>query len=230
MRLGVFGDVHGNLPALEAVLDRLDADAYVCTGDLVGYGPWPNECIARVRELGATTVAGNHDLIALGRLSDERCIPLARETLSWTRGALGAGARAWLERLPLRVDRDGLTLAHGSPDDPEEYVAHRADALRVLGSTTARTVVLGHTHRTLRVAQGSRLLLNPGAVGQSRERRAVARAAVLDAATNTVEELVVNYDVERTRAELRRLGLPDGGPHLRPSRARSIARALRARV
>lgn len=233
MKIGLFGDVHANLPALEAVLAELTrrgAESYLCTGDLVGYGPHPNECIAAVRELDAVTVAGNHDLISLGRLSDERCIPLARETLAWTRRVLEPQHDEWLGGLPLRHDGDSVTLAHGSLDDPERYVAHRADALRVLHAAGSRTVVLGHTHRPLDVRDGDRRLVNPGAVGQSRERRVVARGAVLDTGRNDVSFVGVPYDVERTRADLRRLGLPDGGPHLRPSLPRAAARALRARI
>jgi putative phosphoesterase len=229
--IGVLADVHANLPALEAVVEALRSrgvDRWVCAGDVVGYGPHPNECVARLRELDATTVLGNHDLIALGLLSDERCIPLARTTLAWTSEVLSEESRAWLRSLPRRVEQGDLLLAHGSPEDPERYVARRSDALEVLAATRARTVVLGHTHRPLLVAEGGRLLLNPGAVGQSRERRAVARAAVLELDTNRAVLVAVPYAVEQTRAALRQQGLPDGGPHLRPSALRATARALRA--
>ena len=93
MRYGVIADVHGNLPALEAVLDalqRIGVDAYACAGDLVGYGPEPNECVETVRKLGAATVAGNHDLIALGALSEDRCERLARESLPFRSAVLRA--------------------------------------------------------------------------------------------------------------------------------------------
>src|SRR3954451_22574338 len=91
MRFAVIADVHANRHALDAALAFLadqDVEVYLCAGDLVGYGPFPNECVRRVRDLPGVCVAGNHDLIALGRLSDERCVPLARASLRWTRAAL----------------------------------------------------------------------------------------------------------------------------------------------
>ena len=96
MRFAILSDIHGNLPALEAALElfaRAGVDRYLCAGDLVGYGPFPNECVERIAELGAVCVAGNHDLIALGRLSDDRCIPLARNSLRWTREVLTPATR-----------------------------------------------------------------------------------------------------------------------------------------
>ena len=121
MRYGVIADVHGNLDALRAVLraiDREGVDRHLVAGDLVGYGPYPNECVAAVAELSAICVAGNHDLIALGALSDERCIELARRSLTWTRRVLGADERAFLAALP-RVDTapGGVRMAHGSLDE-----------------------------------------------------------------------------------------------------------------
>src|SRR5688572_30513028 len=103
MRLGVIADIHGNLHALEAAfatLNREGVDGYVCLGDLVGYGAFPNECVERVAETGAVCVAGNHDLIALGRLPDDQCIPLARHSLEWTSRQLTPASRDYLSRLP----------------------------------------------------------------------------------------------------------------------------------
>ena len=91
MRFAVIADVHANLHALDAALAFVsdqDVDAYLCAGDLVGYGPFPNECVRRVRELPGRCVAGNHDLIVVDRCGDERCVPLARTSLRWTRASL----------------------------------------------------------------------------------------------------------------------------------------------
>jgi putative phosphoesterase len=235
MKVGVLADVHANLPALEAALSALrerGAEAWICAGDLVGYGPHPNECVARVAELGATCVAGNHDLIALGRLPPDRCIALARRTLEWTRAVLSADARTYLEGLPVTAELGGVLVAHGSLDDPEEYVARRSRALAELARAPreARALVLGHTHRTLvAVAGDGRLVLNPGAVGQSRDLLVRARCAVLDTEWLRVERLSLRYDADRTRSDLVRAGLPPAAVHLRPSLPRSLARAVRAR-
>src|SRR5204863_8464962 len=101
-------DIHGSLQALETVLSAVPAvDAYVVAGDLVGYGPHPNECVDLIRALDCVCVAGNHDLIAVGKLSDDRLNPLARETLHWTRRMLREDVRRYLERLPLVGGLDG---------------------------------------------------------------------------------------------------------------------------
>src|SRR5215208_6143592 len=114
MRYGVISDVHGNLAAL-AELRGLSVDAYACAGDLVGYGPQPNECVDAVRRLGAASVAGNHDLIAVGALSEDRCERLARNSLRWTREALDADTRTFLAGLPRRLALPGgVVVAHGS--------------------------------------------------------------------------------------------------------------------
>src|SRR3954469_29493 len=99
MRYGLLSDVHANLPALRAALEwlrREGADAYLCAGDIVGYGPHPNECVELIAALPGACVAGNHDLIAVGRLDGEGIGALARVTLDWTRTVLGSDARAWL--------------------------------------------------------------------------------------------------------------------------------------
>jgi len=250
MRLGVIADVHANLPALEAALGALGGlgvDAYACAGDLVGYGPQPNECVQAVERLGAATVAGNHDLIAIGELPVDRCEHLARRSLQWTRGALDDATRAYLESLPRRLEvGGGVVVAHGSLDDPQEYVlgpeqaAAQLDGLRRV-HPGADILVLGHTHRALvtdgRAAGAPRAgrpvplpggpwVLNPGAVGQSREARVRARFMVLDLDRREATFHAVRYDVRRTRALLRRAGLPPGSAHLPPWRARAVLRPV----
>jgi predicted phosphodiesterase len=255
VRLAVLSDVHANLPALEAVLEVLrgeSPDAYLCAGDVVGYGPFPNECIEVLSSLrDLSCVAGNHDLIAIGDLTDERCIPLARETLAWTRGVLTDPSRGFLRSLPPRLEIGGVVVAHGSLDDPQRYVRTTAevrDELERLDGHGAdgRILVLGHTHfagvwsssgRRVPVARGGflplsptgRSLVNPGSVGQSREWRVHARCTVVDTDRMVVREYRVGYDTRRCAAELRRVGLPARTFHLppwRPERARGAARRL----
>ena len=258
--IGVLADVHGNLTALREALDELErrgATRWIVAGDLVGYGPNPNECVELVASLSAICVAGNHDLMALGRLSDEGCIPLARTTLRWTRHVLGADARAYLEELPAVAHLDGVTVAHGTLDDPTIYTRTRGqarDQLRILAARSNDTavppgdvLVLGHTHRPLAVAErtdlepaaqvtlpaGERVLLNPGAVGQAREMRARVRALALDPEAGRAAFLKLPYDVAGTRAALAAAGLPRDACHLRPSprrRAIRLADAARRRV
>jgi len=259
VRYGVIADIHGNLPALQAALRalrRLGVDRYACAGDLVGYGPFPNECVETVAALDPLCVAGNHDLIAIGRLTDANCIALARESLRWTRRVLRDDVRAYLESLPLRVDAESLVLAHGSLEDPEEYTTGPEQADRQLAAVAqtrpdARALVLGHTHRSwaytqragpiaarrsVRLGDDGPLLLNPGAVGQAREVRVRARFLVVDLECGEAEFRSVPYDVAACRGGLRRAGLPERSYHLPPKplmqslqRGRRIARLALAK-
>ena len=255
MRWAVIGDVHANLPALEAVLAALAderIDGWLCPGDLVGYGPMPNEVVARVQPLGATTVAGNHDLIALGELTTEQCGPTARTTLEWTREALGAEARAALAELPRRASVPGVVVAHGSIDDPQTYVRGADVAVAQLErlaevDADARVLLLGHTHEQFAFAErrgelleqetgivsldpGERILLNAGSVGQSRDRWPRARFMILDLDRGEADFRSIRYDTGAVRRALREAGLPDDAHHLRPTASAPLAKAIVRRV
>lgn len=253
MRVGIVSDVHANLPALRAALGALRAervDTLVCPGDLVGYGPMPNECVEVLSEAGAICVAGNHDLIVLGRLDTDRCVPAARETLAWTTSVLTPSARAFLAALPpSAVVGEQLVIAHGSLQDPQAYVrtAQVPGQLRALEEEhpRARALVLGHTHEPggwdatgrplvagAEVAlPAPRCVVNPGAVGQSRthplrEPRVLARFMVVDFGRGTLSWRGVPYATWPVRRALRRAGLPGGTYRM----ATSLPRALRARL
>jgi len=252
MRYGVLSDIHANLHALDAALahlQRVGVDAYLCGGDLVGYGPHPNECVERIAGLNATVVAGNHDLIALGRLPDDQCIRLARESLRWTRGVLRPDARAYLEALPLRADVEAGTvaLAHGSLNDPRRYITQPEQAREQLAELQreapgARLLLLAHTHRPMACSletgappspgeplslPGGPWVLNPGSVGQSRDRTALARFLVLDTEAATATFFAIPYDEEGCRRALRAQGLPADSMHLRPSPLRTCVGGAR---
>jgi predicted phosphodiesterase len=254
MRYGVIADVHGNAHALDAVLAFLstqEVDGYLCAGDLVGYGPMPNECVRQVLALPGRCVAGNHDLIALGRLGDERCIPLARASLRWTHEVLAEDARAGLAALPLADDAGGVALRHGSISDPQAYVVTDAEADACLAELeravpTAEILVLGHTHRPLAYSRGrgallrsgvgdvalpgdEPVLLNAGAVGQSRTADPRARVMLVDTAARIASFRAVSYDVDACRRALRQNGLPERSCHLRPT-VRAMAGARLRRV
>ena len=256
MRYGVISDIHANLHALDAVLgvlSRARVDDVLCAGDLVGYGPMPNECVARIAALGAKCVAGNHDLIALGRLSDVDCSELAQDSLRWTRRELSRDSRRYLDALPsVATTPDGVVVAHGSLESPAEYVRgadQRSEQLKLLGCTHpgARVLVLGHTHRrvahgahagtvrprwggSLSLTRSDRYLLNPGSVGQSRERTARARFIVLDLDRGRASYYGIGYDLEACREALRERGLPTWSAHLNASALSRAASPLRRAV
>jgi predicted phosphodiesterase len=254
LRYALISDVHANLPALETALEVLAGervDGYLCAGDLVGYGPHPNECIAALRAIGVVSVAGNHDLMALDRLSVDRAGQLARTTLAWTRKRLDANAQAFLTDLPLTVRVGDIAIAHGSLDDPRVYVRYAPAARDQLAELSrahpgADLLVLGHTHHaaayaerggrlrprrdgTIRLPAGQRRLINPGSVGQSRERRPLVRFAVLDLERQEVRFHAAPYDVERTRRDLVAAGLPPTAAH-QPPRLRVAVKSTLKRV
>jgi predicted phosphodiesterase len=227
-------------------------DAYLCAGDLVGYGPHPNECVEAVMELGAACVAGNHDLIATGRLVHEGIGDLARRTLEWTAGVLDPSVRDHLAQLPLELVSHDVRLTHGALGDPRLKIRTGAQAAGQLEAMAAqhpaqRILVLGHTHvpfayaerrgplpagrsATLLVPASERHLLNPGGTGQSRERRVLAHGIVLDLDERRATFLAVPYDFAACDRDLRRAGLPQRTYHLKPTplhrRARRYARRL----
>ena len=237
MRLGVVSDIHANVHALEAALAFLSAqevDAYLCAGDLVGYGPAPNECVRRACALPGQGVAGNHDLIAIGELGDERCDQRARDSLRWTRTVLENDTRALLGELPAARQR---TASHciTARRRTREYVRTEEQALACLDDLAritpgAEILVLGHTHESLAVGRrrgtllkastgsvrllpGELTLLNPGSVGQSRSRDPRARVMVLDLAARAATFHAVAYDVAACRDALREQGLPPDSCH-----------------
>ncbi|MFL5782435.1 MAG: metallophosphoesterase family protein [Thermoleophilaceae bacterium] len=245
-RIGVIADVHGNLPALELVLaelDRAGVERILCAGDVVGYGPFPNECVARVRESAAACVAGNHDLMAVGRLEQGRPGGLVRQTMEWTRGVLAPDARGWLEELPGSVTEEGLVMAHGSLSDPTVYVYADDSAEQLAAVPPGALLVLGHTHEPLvfgerrgrvlerragevAIEAGERLLVNPGSVGQPREWRALARFAVIDLGAGVVHHHAIRCDQARVRRALADAGLPGDACHRRPAVGWLIRRRL----
>ena len=201
-------------------------------------------------EAGAVCVAGNHDLIALGRLGADRCVPVARRTLEWTARRLSPSSRSFLEALPARAAVGDLVIAHGSLDDPEAYTRTRqvGAVLAALEREhpAARVLVLGHTHEPAAwdasgrpVARDGavplpapRAVLNPGAVGQTRSRflrepRVLARCLVVDLDAATATFLAVPYPLRPVRRALRAAGLPPRTYRLSAPLRRAVAARLR---
>jgi predicted phosphodiesterase len=233
MRIAVLSDIHANLPALEAVrADLTNIDQVWVLGDIVGYGPQPNEVILALQELGARSVLGNHDGAAIGEVDARYFNPDARAAIEWTAKVVDGNSRTYLATLP-PVRRDGdLTAVHGSPRDPVwEYITSRAVASDNFEHFETRLCLFGHTHLPVvyRVADGgvealpglpgevvrlgeSRALLNPGSVGQPRDGLPDAAYAVLETASDSGSDVMtfhrVRYDVDRTQRMMRDVGLP----------------------
>jgi putative phosphoesterase len=215
MRLGVISDVHGNRVALDAVLDDMPSvDRLVCAGDVVGYNPWPADCVAAVRERSIPTVMGNHDR-AVASGSAFRFNAMAAAGVDHARERLGEDALSWLGDLPAtRMVADGrVTLVHGHPDDPDRYTYPEEFSARMLEGEDL--LVTGHTH-----VQGHRVfeegvVMNPGSVGQPRDGDPKAGYAVVELGDGsggdavTVEERRVAYDVDAVVDAVREAGLPE---------------------
>ncbi|HEV7215301.1 MAG TPA: metallophosphoesterase family protein [Chloroflexota bacterium] len=231
MRIAVISDIHGNLPALQAVVAHAGSvDAWWCLGDIVGYGADPNACVRAVRDLTAVALAGNHDLAAVGILDIGRFNAHAGQCLRWTSAILEPDHRAYLRGLagePIRVERERYTLVHASPRDPVWEYLERRQASACFSHFSTRYCLFGHTHvaaafsergeegrSALAVAadpteQGSRLLCNPGAVGQPRDGDSRASYLLIDEDRQHWEWRRVPYDVEEAAARIRQAGLPD---------------------
>jgi predicted phosphodiesterase len=231
VRIAVVSDVHSNLAALEAVLSAIDAappDEIWCLGDVVGYGPRPNECCEIVESRADICLGGNHDLAVRGTIDLDEFRGDAAVAARWTRDVLSDSARAFLDRLEPQDERDGVALYHGSARDPVwEYVLSDESAAATLAISPRPLVLVGHSHVALeiewrddmltgglapdgtQVDVRGRVLRNPGSVGQPRDGEPRAAYLVLDRGTETATFHRVEYDIERTQAEMRAAGLPE---------------------
>jgi predicted phosphodiesterase len=229
--IAVVSDVHSNLAALEAVLAAIDAappDEIWCLGDVVGYGPRPNECCEIVESRANVCLGGNHDLAVRGTIDLDEFRGDAADAARWTRDVLTDGARAFLDRLEPQDERDGVALYHGSARDPVwEYVLSEEAAAATLAVSPRPLVLVGHSHVALEIAWGDdlltgglapagttveargRVLLNPGSVGQPRDGDPRAAYLLLDLERKRASFHRTDYDVERTQAEMRAVGLPE---------------------
>jgi predicted phosphodiesterase len=237
MRYLILSDIHANLTALEAVLEAAKGRwvKAVCLGDLVGYGPDPNEVIDRVRSLGALTIRGNHDKAVSGVADGEEFNPIARSAVLWSREQLRPDNRDYLETLPRGpLTVDDFSMVHGSLYDEDEYVFSPALALDGLVNAPSPVTFFGHTHlqggfalrgemvealhfrpvggnpfSTLAVESDTTYLLNPGSIGQARDGDARAAFAIADIENQSVEFWRVPYDIEDVQKRMARAGLPE---------------------
>lgn len=233
MRIAVLSDIHGNLPALEAVLAALKPyDAVWQLGDIVGYGPQPDEVVALLTSVGATGVRGNHDSAAIGLLDTDAFNDDARTAVEWTADHIQPVTRDWLAALPLRAENEPFTLVHGSPRDPTwEYVYSAGVARANMSLFETAHCLVGHTHVPLVFRQrgskveginindgtslalgAERLVINPGSVGQPRDGDPRASAMLIDADAGdgaaTLEWHRVEYPITKVQELMQQVGLP----------------------
>lgn len=233
MKVLVVSDVHANQVALEAVLAAFPShDALWNVGDTVGYGPRPRECLDLMVDRGANPVlVGNHDLACIGEVDLQEFNPIAQIASRWTALQLGMDHRAYLKELPAMTLAAGYTLAHGSPRAPIwEYVTNAAIASDNFAFFDTDVCFIGHTHLAMyAVLKGgqtvaeiqplrdgdtldlltARFLVNPGSVGQPRDRDPRAACAMLDTDRGTLTAHRVAYDIAKTQRQMVLANLPD---------------------
>jgi len=217
MKVCVLSDIHSNLEAFQAVLkDMPKVDSIICVGDFVGYGAEPNEVVELARSKDMRAVLGNHDYGAIAR-DKSGFNPIAAQALLWTSEKLSGDNKRYLHGLPeqlnLTLGEKRVLVVHGSPRDPLfEYVfpdVSNQELFQLTRDVAADVVILGHTHAPMtRMIQG-KLVVNPGSVGQPRDRDPRASYTILDIKGEVeVTQKRVDYDIEKTANKIKSAGLP----------------------
>ncbi len=233
MRYLLISDIHSNLPALEAVLADAPSGLPIwCLGDLVGYGPNPNECIELLCGAEVKCIMGNHDWAVIDKTSIEDFNAEAKAAVLWTQAQLKPEHLNHLKKLPISLTVGHYTLVHGSPRKPVwEYILHPSTASLNFAYFSTPYCLVGHTHVPVifrltneggkpgcQVEQlvepgvyplgDERAIINPGSVGQPRDGDARASYAILDTETNTLNYRRVSYDLDKTQMLMRQAELP----------------------
>lgn len=232
MRALIISDIHANLTALDTVLKEAgEVDAVWCLGDLVGYGPYPNECVERIQELpNLTCVVGNHDAAALSIIDDDTFNPEARTAMAWTRDNLNQSNKAFLRSLQDKVIWQNVTLTHGSPRQPIwEYILDTRTAAQNFEFFNTHLCIIGHTHLPAvytysdsnshsrlsipkpnqSIPLSEKAIVNPGSVGQPRDRDPRAAYAILDTQSMLWDYRRTIYDIAAVQARMKKCGLPE---------------------
>jgi len=233
MRYAIIADIHANLAAFKAVLDHIERRGVVeeiwCLGDVVGYGPDPCQCIELLRQYNHVCIAGNHDWAAIGKAALSEFNPDAAVACRWTAQQLSPDDVKYLESLPEVIQKEDFTLVHGSPRQPIwEYLISVSSAKENFAYFQSQFCLIGHSHMpmvfkydetgtcsfsqfmpNIRLALGeSRLIINPGGVGQPRDGDPRASYAIYDNETRMIRLYRVPYDIGITQTRMVRQNLP----------------------
>jgi predicted phosphodiesterase len=229
MIYAILGDIHANLEALEAVIQDAQEQAvscYLCTGDIVGYNAEPSACLAKLNELNARFVKGNHDHYCSTSLPLHQFNPLVRDTLQWTRKKLSVSEKKQLKQAPYKLEIDNFTLVHSSLHHPDQwnYVFDLQAAKDHFRNQFSQICFIGHSHiptafikngqieqgdyNTLSINKDYRYLINVGSVGQPRDRNPDAAYVIYNRSLNKLELRRVSYNRHRTKTKIREAGLP----------------------
>lgn len=230
MRILVISDIHANLTALDAVLsDAGEFDAAWCLGDLVGYGPDPNECVTKVRTLpNLRCIIGNHDAAALDQIDTKTFNLEARQALEWTQKTLTESSILFLNSLQQKIEINNVTLTHGSPRHPVwEYLMDSQTAALNFDYFSTPYCFVGHTHLPVvytrkekklvvykptpnnKITLSPRTIINPGSVGQPRDHDPRAAYVIYDPEENTWDYRRLTYDIPAVQTRMADAQLPE---------------------
>jgi len=232
LKYGIISDIHSNLSALQAtlkVLDKSKIDRLVCLGDIVGYGPEPNECIRLIEENADVFIAGNHDYTAVGKSPDTYFNQHAKTALDWTRRELSDHSWQLLHGARLRHQENNLLFVHATPNNPEywNYIPSLIEAYTAFSGFHEQICFIGHSHIPVAFRQdseqkiqilfdtqyvlqpGNRYILNIGSVGQPRDADARAAFGIYDTDTKIYQLERKRYSISDTQAKMRQAGLPE---------------------
>ncbi len=229
--IAVISDIHGNLEALEAVLEdarRESVKQIICLGDVVGYGADPNECVERIQTESTATVLGNHDAAACDVSQAESFNEVARNAIHWTANALSPENRTVLQSYPYEFIEGDVRYVHASPDDPPawHYILTEQEAWNAFEACLEPICFVGHSHVPLRVflrkgrlevvedeivdiGPEERMLINVGSVGQPRDGDWRASYGLFDPVSRRVISRRVEYDIDEASRKIREAGLPE---------------------
>ena len=233
MRILIISDIHANYTAFEAVLAHCEGewDFVWCLGDVVGYGPDPNECVERLKALPQLCLAGNHDWAALNRLDVRTFNPDARRAVEWTQETLTDENTRWLEALPVTFVIGEYTLVHASPREPIwEYILEPSIAALNFPHFETPYCFVGHTHQPViytiadesgdaasslphynepRTLNGQRQIINPGSIGQPRDQNPDAAYGILDMTTGVFEHRRIPYNIKAVQRRMLDFNMPE---------------------
>jgi len=232
MKYGIISDIHGNLEALTAVLEKckeFGVEEYICVGDIVGYNANPSECLEIVRALPlAVVVKGNHDEEASIESNLAEFNEQASQAILWTRNQLSSDQKKYLSDLPFKSRVGRITVVHASLDDPEEwgYVMDSYAAEASMSYQFSQVCFYGHTHVPMAfdrehgevkmlesasfiVEPGHKYLVNPGSVGQPRDKDYRASFAIYDTEACEISVHRIDYDVKSTQEKILGTELPE---------------------
>jgi len=231
MRYAIISDIHGNIESLERAFSLMEPDDQVlCLGDIVGYGPNPNECISLLRTRLQHAVLGNHDLAALENFGVEYFNDAARAAIAWTQTVLSEESRDWLNGLSYEIRYPDFLMVHGAPVNYFEYILDKRTASKAFALTDAPLVFIGHTHIAeywvsepdgavghrhmqqggeLRLEDGKRYIVDVGSIGQPRDLNPEASFVFYEPQSRKVEWVRYPYPIRDVQEKIHEAHLPE---------------------